>query len=134
MQRQGYGVRFQDLYTSGAYAAKHPSWHVEESPWKANEILRLLRRHRLAPRQCLCIPRLPELRAKRAQTALTLSAPSRQIRIIHRALEGLDRAEQSCRSFRLLFGRRQDCQRLNGLQQANGMTSFSSNGKGFHLH
>jgi hypothetical protein len=50
MQRQGYGVRFQDLYTSGAYAAKHPNWHVEESPWKANEIVRLLRRHHLAPR------------------------------------------------------------------------------------
>ena len=50
MQRQGCGVRFQDLYTSGAYAARHPSWHVEESPWKAKEILRLMRRHRLAPR------------------------------------------------------------------------------------
>jgi cyclopropane fatty-acyl-phospholipid synthase-like methyltransferase len=50
MQRQDCGVQFQDLYTSGAYAAKHPSWHVEESPWKAKEILRLMRRHRLAPR------------------------------------------------------------------------------------
>jgi cyclopropane fatty-acyl-phospholipid synthase-like methyltransferase len=50
MQRQSYDVQFQDLYTSGAYAAKHPSWHVEESPWKAKEILRLMRRHGLAPR------------------------------------------------------------------------------------
>jgi SAM-dependent methyltransferase len=37
-------------YTSGDYAARHPDWHVEDSPWKAEQILRLMRRNRLEPR------------------------------------------------------------------------------------
>jgi SAM-dependent methyltransferase len=38
------------LYTSGRYMEMNPGWHVEESPWKAGQILRMLSRHRLAPR------------------------------------------------------------------------------------
>jgi cyclopropane fatty-acyl-phospholipid synthase-like methyltransferase len=42
--------RFQDLYTTGDYAASNPGWHIEESPWKARHILRLLSKHQLTPR------------------------------------------------------------------------------------
>jgi 2-polyprenyl-3-methyl-5-hydroxy-6-metoxy-1,4-benzoquinol methylase len=38
-----------ELYTSGQYAEKNPGWHVEESPWKAQQILRMLARHHLSP-------------------------------------------------------------------------------------
>ncbi len=41
---------FQQLYTSGAYQEKNPTWHVEESPWKARQILRILAKHHLAPK------------------------------------------------------------------------------------
>jgi SAM-dependent methyltransferase len=37
-------------YTSGDYAARHPDWHIEDSPWRAEQILQLMRRNRLAPR------------------------------------------------------------------------------------
>ncbi|HEY7127267.1 MAG TPA: hypothetical protein VH540_25265, partial [Ktedonobacterales bacterium] len=40
----------QTLYTSGSYLEKNPSWHVEESPWKAAQVLRMLARHQLHPR------------------------------------------------------------------------------------
>jgi hypothetical protein len=50
MQAHRDGVRFQDLYTNGEYATKHPNWHVEESSWKAKQILRMMRRNGLAPR------------------------------------------------------------------------------------
>jgi hypothetical protein len=40
----------QALYTSGSYLEKNPSWHVEESPWKAEQVLHMLARHRLHPR------------------------------------------------------------------------------------
>lgn len=39
----------EDLYTSGGYLNLIPSWHVEESSGKAQEILRLLDRAHLAP-------------------------------------------------------------------------------------
>lgn len=38
-----------ELYRSGQYAEKNPGWHVEESPWKAEQILRMLARHHLSP-------------------------------------------------------------------------------------
>jgi SAM-dependent methyltransferase len=37
-------------YTSGEYAARHPDWHVEDSPWRAEQILRMMRRNRMKPR------------------------------------------------------------------------------------
>ena len=36
-------------YKDGSYAAAHPSWHVEDSEWKAMQILQLLRRNDLSP-------------------------------------------------------------------------------------
>src|SRR5947209_6696699 len=38
-----------NLYTSGQYLEKHPTWHSEESPWKVRHILPMLRRHHLTP-------------------------------------------------------------------------------------
>jgi SAM-dependent methyltransferase len=37
-------------YTSGDYAERHPDWHVEDSPWRAEQILRMMRRNRMQPR------------------------------------------------------------------------------------
>lgn len=37
------------LYTSGEYAAKNPDWHLEHSPWKARQLLRMLEKHDLKP-------------------------------------------------------------------------------------
>jgi Methyltransferase domain len=37
-------------YTDGEYLEKNPTWHVEDSPWKAENILRLIAKHRLPTR------------------------------------------------------------------------------------
>lgn len=34
-------------YTDGAYLQNNPTWHVEDSPWKAENIFHLISRHRL---------------------------------------------------------------------------------------
>jgi ubiquinone/menaquinone biosynthesis C-methylase UbiE len=41
---------FQSAYTSGDYLKKNPLWHVDESPWKARQVLRMLGRNNIAPR------------------------------------------------------------------------------------
>jgi SAM-dependent methyltransferase len=38
------------LYTSGEYLASNPTWHAEDSAWKASQILGMLDRHGLRPR------------------------------------------------------------------------------------
>jgi hypothetical protein len=38
------------LYTDGEYLSQNPTWHVEDSPWKAEQILKILRRNQLKPR------------------------------------------------------------------------------------
>lgn len=40
----GYSV-----YESGEYSQRSPDWHVEDSPWKAHQVARMLRRHGLQP-------------------------------------------------------------------------------------
>ncbi len=40
----------QNLYLDGKYLLKNPQWHVEESPWKAKQVLRMLRQNDLAPK------------------------------------------------------------------------------------
>lgn len=37
-------------YTDGAYLQENPSWHVEDSAWKARHIVHLLEKHQLSPR------------------------------------------------------------------------------------
>lgn len=43
----------QDLvtrrYTEGDYAQQNPDWDTADSPWKAQQVLRLLAQHRLSP-------------------------------------------------------------------------------------
>jgi SAM-dependent methyltransferase len=40
----------EQIYTTGEYLEKNPTWHVDESPWKAREVSRMLTRNRLAPK------------------------------------------------------------------------------------
>jgi SAM-dependent methyltransferase len=40
----------RDLYLDGEYLLKNPRWHVEESPWKAKQVLRMLRQTALVPK------------------------------------------------------------------------------------
>ncbi|HLJ33979.1 MAG TPA: methyltransferase domain-containing protein [Ktedonobacteraceae bacterium] len=40
---------FKNMYTSGEYLEKNPAWHVEESPWKAKQVLRMLTQSHLHP-------------------------------------------------------------------------------------
>ena len=39
----------KELYTDGRYLAINPSWHSEESAWKAQQIRRMLQQHALMP-------------------------------------------------------------------------------------
>ena len=38
------------IYTSGKYLANNPSWHLEDSPWKAGNIVYIIKKNRLRPR------------------------------------------------------------------------------------
>ena len=38
-----------ELYTSGVYLEKNPSWHVEESPWKAKHVIHMMRQNHILP-------------------------------------------------------------------------------------
>ena len=40
----------QNLYTSGDYLQKNPTWHADESPWKAKYVLQMMRRNNLTPK------------------------------------------------------------------------------------
>jgi SAM-dependent methyltransferase len=42
-------MSYAEIYLDGKYLEKNPTWHVEESPWKARQILRMLTRHGLRP-------------------------------------------------------------------------------------
>jgi cyclopropane fatty-acyl-phospholipid synthase-like methyltransferase len=42
-------MSLEDIYRSGTYQEMAPSWHIEESAGKAEEIARLLRNHQLTP-------------------------------------------------------------------------------------
>jgi SAM-dependent methyltransferase len=39
-----------EMYTDMKYRENNPSWHVEDSPWKAEHVYRLIQKHRLEPR------------------------------------------------------------------------------------
>jgi hypothetical protein len=38
-----------DIYTTGKYLENNPGWHVGDSPWKVEQILKMLRKHNLHP-------------------------------------------------------------------------------------
>ena len=37
------------MYLDGSYLKKHPTWHVEDSLWKAKQIIRMMERNNIAP-------------------------------------------------------------------------------------
>ena len=37
-------------YESGEYLSKNPTWDIEDSAWKANEVLKILKKNNLAPK------------------------------------------------------------------------------------
>ena len=39
----------KEIYTEGEYLEKNPSWHVEHSPWKAGQILRIMQKNGINP-------------------------------------------------------------------------------------
>jgi len=39
----------RNIYEDGAYLAGNPSWHEEDSGWKADQIMRMLRRNSVSP-------------------------------------------------------------------------------------
>lgn len=39
-----------EMYTDGEYKENNPSWHSEDSPWKADHIYRLIQKHHVEPR------------------------------------------------------------------------------------
>ena len=41
---------FEKLYTGGAYPEKNPLWHTEESSWKAENVMRMVNRHKISAR------------------------------------------------------------------------------------
>ncbi len=44
-----------NIYTDGTYSKSNPSWHVEDAPWKACQVLALLARERLNVRTVIDI-------------------------------------------------------------------------------
>jgi cyclopropane fatty-acyl-phospholipid synthase-like methyltransferase len=38
-----------NIYKDGAYLDKNQTWHVEDSPWKAKQILQIIRKNQLSP-------------------------------------------------------------------------------------
>jgi cyclopropane fatty-acyl-phospholipid synthase-like methyltransferase len=40
----------ETIYQTGEYVAKNPTYHVEDSAWKASQVLRMIQKHNLAPR------------------------------------------------------------------------------------
>ncbi|WP_437967244.1 class I SAM-dependent methyltransferase [Sorangium sp. So ce260] len=39
-----------ELYTQGGYLERNKTWHVEDSPWKARQILRILQKNHIQPK------------------------------------------------------------------------------------
>lgn len=42
-------MKVAEIYTSGEYLEKNPTWHVEKSPWKAKQIMQMVARSGIAP-------------------------------------------------------------------------------------
>ncbi|HXW93201.1 MAG TPA: class I SAM-dependent methyltransferase [Terriglobales bacterium] len=50
LDRQEIADSGKSIYEDGTYLEHNPSWHMEESPFKVRQILRMLRRQNLAPK------------------------------------------------------------------------------------
>ena len=42
-------MKLEELYTSGEYLQRNPTWHIEESSWKVRHIVPMMKRHGLEP-------------------------------------------------------------------------------------
>lgn len=42
-------MKFEEIYISGTYLDINPTWHVEKSPWKAQQIIKMLAHSGVAP-------------------------------------------------------------------------------------
>ena len=42
-------MKMKTIYESGTYLSHNPTWHEEDSPWKAQQIDRMLQRNKIAP-------------------------------------------------------------------------------------
>ena len=40
---------FEEKYTTSEYFGNNPTWHIEDSPWKAKQILKIIERNNLNP-------------------------------------------------------------------------------------
>lgn len=40
----------KDIYTDGSYLKKNPTWHIEDSEWKSEQIFRMIKRNSLMPK------------------------------------------------------------------------------------
>lgn len=38
------------IYTDGTYFEKNPTWHIEDSAWKANQIQKILSQNKIKPK------------------------------------------------------------------------------------
>jgi SAM-dependent methyltransferase len=38
------------MYTQGDYLKKNPSWHIEDSAWKAKHVIRIMKRNNISPK------------------------------------------------------------------------------------
>lgn len=43
-------MKSAELYIEGEYLERNKTWHVEDSPWKAEQILRMLRKNSIQPK------------------------------------------------------------------------------------
>ena len=48
-----FGGRAESIYQTGEYVDLNPTYHVEDSAWKAGQILRMIEKHELRP-QSIC--------------------------------------------------------------------------------
>src|SRR5208283_1226544 len=42
-------ICMDNIYNNGTYLENNPSWHVEDSPWKAANILKMIRNNNIDP-------------------------------------------------------------------------------------
>jgi len=38
------------MYTQGDYLKKNPTWHIEDSAWKAKNVIRIMKRNNISPK------------------------------------------------------------------------------------
>lgn len=50
VEEEAEALKARAVYLDGAYLAKNPKWHVEESAWKVEHIVRILERNQLSPK------------------------------------------------------------------------------------